>query len=72
MNHLLIADEYPHGNPFEHIIDIMSQGADSNMFQKKSLLTSEEKAVSYHVMDFENKKVLGVHIDGEKKLSMYK
>ena len=42
------------------------------MFQKKSLLTSEEKAVSYHVMDFENKKVLGVHIDGEKKLSMYK
>jgi hypothetical protein len=23
------------------------------MFQKKSLLTSEEKAVSYHVMNFE-------------------
>jgi hypothetical protein len=23
----LIADEYPHGNPFDHIIDIMKKGA---------------------------------------------
>ena len=35
----LIADEYPHGNPFDHIIDIMSRGAiilDSNTFQETS------------------------------------
>ncbi len=72
----LITDEYPHGNPFEHIIDIMSQGAIIIRFKyvsrKKSLLPPEEKVVSYHLMDYENKKVLGVHIEGEKKFSMYK
>lgn len=72
----LIADEYPHGNPFDHIIDIMSQGAIIIRFKyvsrNKSLLPPEEKVVSYHLMDFENKKVLGVHIEGEKKFSMYK
>jgi hypothetical protein len=72
----LIADEYPHGNPFDHIIDIMSQGAIIIRFKyvsrNKSSLVPEEKVVSYHLMDFENKKVLGVHLEGEKKLSMYK
>ena len=71
----LIADEYPHGNPFDHFIDIMSQGAIIIRFKyvsAKSLLPPEEKVVSYHLMDFENKKVLGVHIEGEKKFSMYK
>jgi hypothetical protein len=72
----LIAEEYPHGNPFDHIIDIMSQGAIIIRFKyvsrNKSLLPPEEKVVSYHLMDFENKKVLGVHIEGEKKFSMYK
>ena len=72
----LIADEYPHGNPFDHIIDIMSQGAIIIRFKyvsgNKSLLPPEEKVVSYHLMDFEGKKVLGVHIEGEKKFSMYK
>jgi hypothetical protein len=71
----LIADEYPHGNPFDHIIDIMSQGAIIIRFKyvsAKPLLPPEEKVVSYHLMDFENKKVLGVHIEGEKKFSMYK
>jgi hypothetical protein len=72
----LIADEYPHGNPFDHIIDIMSQEAIIIRFKyvsrNKSLLPPEEKVVSYHLMDFENKKVLGVHIEGEKKFSMYK
>jgi hypothetical protein len=72
----LIAHEYPHGNPFDHIIDIMSQGAIIIRFKyvsrNKSLLPPEEKVVSYHLMDFENKKVLGVHIEGEKKFSMYK
>jgi hypothetical protein len=72
----LIADEYPHGNPFDHIIDIISQGAIIIRFKyvsrNKSLLPPEEKVVSYHLMDFENKKVLGVHIEGEKKFSMYK
>jgi hypothetical protein len=71
----LIVDEYPHGNPFDHIIDIMSQGAIIIRFKyvsAKFLLPPEEKVVSYHLMDFENKKVLGVHIEGEKKFSMYK
>jgi hypothetical protein len=72
----LIADEYPYGNPFDHIIDIMSRGAIIIRFKyvsrKKSLIPPEEKVVSYHLMDFENKKVLGVHIEGEKKFSMYK
>jgi hypothetical protein len=71
----LIVDEYPHGNPFDYIIDIMSQGAIIIRFKyvsAKSLLPPEEKVVSYHLMDFENKKVLGVHIEGEKKFSMYK
>jgi hypothetical protein len=71
----LIADEYPHGNPFDHIIDIMSQGAIIIRFKYVSIngsLPPEEKVVSYHLMDFEGKKVLGVHIEGEKKFSMYK
>jgi hypothetical protein len=74
-----IADEYPHGNPFDHIIDIMSQGSIIIRFKyvsrNKSVFPPEEKVVSYHLMDFENKKnkkVLGVHIEGEKKFSMYK
>jgi hypothetical protein len=74
-NDPLIVDEYPYGNPFDHIIDIMSQGAIIIRFKyvsAKSLLPPEEKVVSYHLMDFENKKVLGVHIEGEKKFSMYK
>jgi hypothetical protein len=71
----LIADEYPHGNPFDHIIDIMSQGAIIIRFKyvlRDGSLPPEEKVVSYHLMDFENKKVLGVHIEGERKFSMYK
>jgi hypothetical protein len=71
----LIADEYPHGNPFDHIIDIMSQGAIIIRFKyvsRNKFLPPEEKVLSYHLMDFENKKVLGAHIEGEKKFSMYK
>jgi len=72
----LIADEYPHGNPFDHIIDMMSQGAIIIRFKyvsrNNSRLAPEEKVVSYHLMDIENKKVLGVHIEGEKKFCMYK
>jgi hypothetical protein len=71
----LIADEYPHGNPFDHIIDIMSQGAIIIRFKyvsRNGSLLPEEKVVSYHLMDFEGKKVLGVHIEGENKFSMYK
>jgi hypothetical protein len=71
----LIADQYPHGNPFEHIIDIMNQGAIIIRFKyvsRDGSLPPGEKVVSYHLMDFEGKKVLGVHIEGEKKFSMYK
>ncbi len=71
----LIADEYLYGNPFVHIIDIMSQGAIIIRFKyvsRNGSLPPEEKVVSYHLMDFEGKKVLGVHIEGEKKFNMYK
>jgi hypothetical protein len=58
----LIADEYPHGNPFDHIIDIMSQGTIIIRFKyvsrNKSLLPPEEKVVSYHLMDLRIKKYL--------------
>jgi hypothetical protein len=67
----LIADEYPHGNPFDHIIDIMSQGAIIIRFKyvsRNRSLPPEEKVVSYHLMDFEGKKVLGAHIEGDEKL----
>jgi hypothetical protein len=72
----LIAHEYPHGNPFDHIIDIMRKGAIIIRFKyvsrNNSDLPPQEKVVSYHHMDFENKKVLGVHIEGEMRFSMYK
>ena len=45
----LIADEYPHGNPFDHIIDIMSQRAIIIRFKyvlrNKSHFAPEEKVV---------------------------
>jgi hypothetical protein len=34
--------------------------------------TPEEKVVSYHLMGVKRKKVLGVHIEGDNKFSMYK
>ena len=71
----LISEEYPHGNPFDHIIDIMSQGAIIIRFKyilRNKSLPAEEKVVSYHLMDFDKKKVLGVHIEGDNKFSMYK
>jgi hypothetical protein len=71
----LIADEYPHANPFDNIIDIMSQGAIIIRFKyvlRNSSLPPEEKVVSYHLMDLEGKEVLGVYIEGEKKFNMSK
>jgi hypothetical protein len=70
----LISNEYPHGNPFDHIIDIMSYGAIIIRFKyvSRNGSTPEEKLVSYHLMDFNEKKVLGVHIEGDNKFSMYK
>jgi hypothetical protein len=57
----LIADEYPHGNPFDHIIDIMNQGAIIIRFKyvsRNSSIPPEEKVVSYHLMDFKIEKYL--------------
>src|SRR5919108_1873859 len=71
----LIADEYPHGNPFDHIIDIMSQGAIIIRFKyvsRNKSLPPEEKVVSYHLMNFRGKQVLGVHVQGDKTFSMHK
>jgi hypothetical protein len=71
----LISEEYPYGNPFDHIIDIMKHGAIIVRFKYVSnnkSLPPEEKVVSYHVMNFKGKDVLGVHVQGDQKFSMYK
>jgi hypothetical protein len=71
----LISDEYPYGNPFDHIIDIMNFGGIIIRFKyisRNKSFQHEEKIVSYHIMDFNAKDVLGLHIQGDKKFSMYK
>src|SRR6188472_2150458 len=71
----LILDEYPYGNPFDHIIDIMKHGAIIVRFKYVSnnkFLPPEEKVVSYHIMNFKGKDVLGVHVQEDQKFSMYK
>jgi hypothetical protein len=69
-----ISNEYPSGNPFDDVVEIMSNGAIIIRFKYVSRDESapEEKLVSYHLMDFKDKKVLGVHIEGDPKFSMYK
>jgi len=49
----LISNIYPHGNSFDHIIDIMSHGAVIIRFKYVSRNESptEEKVVSYHLID---------------------
>jgi hypothetical protein len=66
--------QYPSGNPFDGFVDIMSNGAIIIRFKYVSRDGSapQEKLVSYHLMDFKDKKVLGVHIEGDPKFSMYK
>ena len=72
---LLMSDEYPYGNPFDHIIDIMKHGAIIVRFKYVSnnkSLPPEEKVVSYHIMNFKGKDVLGVHVQEDQRFSMYK
>ena len=71
----LISDEYPYGNPFDHIIDIMNHGATIVRFKyvsRNKSLPPEEKVVSYHIMNLNGKDVLGAHVQGDQKFSMYK
>jgi hypothetical protein len=71
----LISDEYPYGNPFDHIIDMMNYGAIIIRFKyvsRNKSLPPEEKVVSYHIMNLKGKDVLGVHVQGDKTFSMYK
>lgn len=70
----LISSEYPSGNPFNDIVDIMSNGAIIIRFKyvSRNQSTPQEKMVSYHLMEFKNKRVPGVHIQGDSKFSMYK
>jgi len=69
-----ISNEYPSGNPFDDVVEIMSNGAIIIRFKYVSRDGSapQEKLVSYHLIDFKDKKVLGVHIEGDPKFSMYK
>ena len=70
-----ISDEYPYGNPFDYIIDIMKHGAIIVRFKyvsNNSSLRPEEKVVSYHIMNFKGNDVLGIHVQDDQKFSMYK
>lgn len=70
----LISNEYPSGNPFDDVVDVMIYGAIIIRFKyvSRDQYSPQEKLVSYHLMDFKDKKVLGVHIQGDNKFSMYK
>jgi len=70
----LISSEYPYGNPFSDIVDIMCNGAIIIRFKyvSRNRSTPQEKLVSYHLMEFKDERVLGVHVQGDSKFSMYK
>jgi hypothetical protein len=71
----LISDKYPYGNPFDHIMDIMTNGAiivRLKYVSSNKLLPPQEKVTSYHIMNFQGRKVLAAHVEGDKKFSMYK
>jgi hypothetical protein len=62
-------------NTIPHYLDIMRYGAVIIRFKYVSRNNAhpiEEKIVSYHIMDLVHEKVLGVHIEGDPKISMYK
>ncbi|HET7148158.1 MAG TPA: hypothetical protein VFI73_06610 [Candidatus Nitrosopolaris sp.] len=69
-----ISNEYPSGNPFDDVVEIMNNGAIIIRFKFVSRDESapQEKLVSYHLMDFKDKRVLGVHIQDDPKFSLYK
>jgi hypothetical protein len=70
----LISDKYPYGNPFDHIMDIMTNGAIivRLKYVSHNKLPPQEKVTSYHIMNLQGRKVLGVHVEGDEKFSMYK
>jgi hypothetical protein len=74
----LLSDEYPSGNPFDHIVDIMKLGAIITRFKyvsRDGSLPPQERLVSYHILDYSKhsrgERVLAVHIE-YKKFSLYK
>ena len=70
----LISNEYLSGNPFDDVVDVMIYGAIIIRFKyvSRDQSSPQEKLVSYHLMDFKDKKVPGVNIQGDNKFSMYK
>lgn len=70
----LISKEYPNGNSFDHVINIMQKGAVIVRFKyiSRNGSESEEKVVSYHLMNHDNQNVLGTHVQGDSKFSMSK
>lgn len=65
---------FPNGNPFDSMMDIMKLGSLIVRFKYVSRDGSEpvEKVVSYHTMKSVVGHELAVHIEGDKKFSMYK
>lgn len=68
------AEEFPYGNPFDHVLDIMSNGGVTIRFKYVSRNGSKptEKAVSGHFMKHGDQDLLGIHVQGDKKFSMCK
>ena len=75
----MITDEYPSGNPFDHIVDIMKLGAIITRFKyisRDGSLPPQERLATFHILDYSkhsrSERVLAVHIEGDKKFSLYK
>ena len=58
----------------DDIVDIMNNGSVIIRFKyvSRNQSTPQENLVSYHLMEFKGKRVLGVHIQGDSKFSMCK
>lgn len=61
-------------NSFDYIVDILNEGAIIARYKYKSdnLGEPEEKFVTYHPMKYRGRNLLGVHVEGDEKFSMYK
>ncbi|MDE1850448.1 MAG: hypothetical protein KGH54_01480 [Candidatus Micrarchaeota archaeon] len=71
-----LSDKYKFGNPFDPIAQMINGGAAIIRFKyvtdRRTGEEPREKVVSYHPMIHDSKRVLGVHVEGDLKFSMFK
>lgn len=71
-----VADKYRFGNPFAQIAQMLNQGAAIIRFKyvtdRRTGEEPKEKVVSYHPLLHKERAVLGVHVEGDGKFSMFK